>query len=85
LILGPFVPNIVDDEGYEVPKPEELWTLFDEKKWSCDWKAKNILIFAIGVDEYYLISHLTSTKEMWDTLEVAREGIHILKNLISMF
>ena len=39
--------------GVTVPKPENLW---DEKKWSCDWKAKNIIISALSVDELYRIS-----------------------------
>lgn len=38
----------------------------DEKKWSCDWKAMNILISALVVDEYYFVSHCTTTKAMWD-------------------
>ncbi|XP_050875701.1 uncharacterized protein LOC127079349 [Lathyrus oleraceus] len=44
------------------------------KLWSHDWKAHNILIFALGVDEYYRVSHCETAKAMWDALEVAHEG-----------
>lgn len=58
-------------EGDIVPKLEAQWTAEDEKKWSYDWKARNILIPTLGVDEYYRVSHCTTAKAMWDTLLVA--------------
>ena len=33
-----------------------------------------MIISALGVDEYYRVSHCMTTKEMWDALEVAHEG-----------
>ena len=33
-----------------------------------------MIISALGVDEYYRVSHCTTAKEMWDSLEIAHEG-----------
>jgi hypothetical protein len=65
IVNEPFLPTMVNNnKGMEVSKLEELWTPLDEKKWSCDWKEKNILISFIDVDEYYRISHYNSDKEI---------------------
>ena len=64
-----------------MPKPENLWDENDNKKWSCDWKAKNIIICALGVDKFYRISHCQTAKAMWDTLQVAHEGTNDVKQV----
>ena len=61
---GPFQITMRNDAGAIVPKPEDQWNEMDEKKWSCDWRGKNMIISALGVDEYYRVSHCTSAKEM---------------------
>jgi hypothetical protein len=66
-------------EGNIVPKPEAQWTADDEKKWVYDWKARNILISALDVDEYYRVSHCTTAKEMRDALQVTHEGTNEVK------
>ncbi|XP_050889936.1 uncharacterized protein LOC127095266 [Lathyrus oleraceus] len=62
-----------------VPKPEAQWTADDEKKWAYDWRARNILISAFRVDEYYTVSHCTTVKEMWDALQVTYDGTNEVK------
>ena len=37
-------------------------------------KAKNIITFALSMDEYFRVSNCKNAKEMWDTLQVTYEG-----------
>ena len=37
-------------------------------------KAKNIITYALGMDEYFRVSNCKSAKDMWDTLQVTHEG-----------
>ncbi|MCI30561.1 hypothetical protein A2U01_0051771, partial [Trifolium medium] len=53
---GPFVPKITNAADVEVPKPENEWTTEEDKKVCYGWKARNILISALGMDEYYRVS-----------------------------
>ena len=71
---GPFQITMRNDAGAIVPKPEDQWNEMDEKKWSCDWRGRNMIISTLGVYEYYRVSRCTSAKEMWDALEIAHEG-----------
>ncbi|XP_058785733.1 uncharacterized protein LOC131660504 [Vicia villosa] len=60
-------------DGVVLPKPEAQWNAEDEKKWLYDWKARNVLISSLGVDGYYHVSHCTTAKSIWDSLQVAHE------------
>ena len=71
---GPFQITMLNAAGARVAKPQDDWDEKDEKKWSSDWRGRNMIISALGVDEYYRVSHCTTAKEMWDALEVAHEG-----------
>ncbi|XP_050916824.1 uncharacterized protein LOC127131997 [Lathyrus oleraceus] len=62
-----------------VPKPKAQWNADDEKKWLCDWKERNILIYALGFDEYFRVSHCIIAKAVWDSLQVAHEDTHKVK------
>ncbi|XP_050916134.1 uncharacterized protein LOC127131247 [Lathyrus oleraceus] len=66
-------------DGVVVPKSEAQWTADDEKKWSHDWKARNILISSLGVNDYYRVFHCTTAKAMWDSLQFAYEGTNEVK------
>lgn len=48
---GPTQITMTNVDGIVVPKPEAQWDANDEKKWSCVWKSRNILISSLGVDE----------------------------------
>ena len=37
-------------------------------------KAKNIITFALCMDEYFSVSDCKNAKKMWDTLQVTHEG-----------
>ena len=75
---GPMVTY--DVGGISMPKLKNIWDENDNKKWSCDQKAKNIILSELGVDEFYLISHYQTTKAMWETLQVAHEGTNKAKH-----
>ena len=65
---GPNEITMTNEEGVTIPKPEAQWDANDWKLWSHDWKAKNILTYALGVDEFYRVSHCETAKAMWDAL-----------------
>ncbi|XP_050906526.1 uncharacterized protein LOC127120164 [Lathyrus oleraceus] len=71
--------TMTNADGFVIPKPEAQWNEEDEKKYSYDWKSINILITALGVDEYYRVSHCTSAKAMWDSLQITYEGTNDVK------
>lgn len=75
---GRFNPTKVVD-GVVQYKTEEEWTDDDKKKVQYDLKARNILISAIGVNEYYSISHCKTAKAMWDALMDLHEGTEDVK------
>ena len=51
----------------------------ENKKAKFDCIAKNIITSALNSDELFRISQCSSTKEMWDTLEVTHEGKNDVK------
>ncbi|XP_050889072.1 uncharacterized protein LOC127094258 [Lathyrus oleraceus] len=62
-----------------VPKLENQWNDNHKILWSYDWKAQNILISALGVDEFYRVSHYETAKVLWDALEVSHDGTNEVK------
>ena len=91
IINGPTQVTVTDANGVVTPKPRALWKDDDSKKWGHDWKVQNILIFALGIDEFYRISHCETPKAIWDTLQVSHDGMgsnkleltHLIKSLNS--
>ncbi|XP_068465980.1 uncharacterized protein [Phaseolus vulgaris] len=68
---GLFVPQVKkDDVLVDKPSSEQA----ENKKAKFDWIAKNIITSALSCDEFFRISQCSSTKEMWDILEVRHEG-----------
>ncbi|XP_050920455.1 uncharacterized protein LOC127138096 [Lathyrus oleraceus] len=70
---------MTNGEGVIIPKSENQWNDNDKKLWSHGWKAQNILRSALGVDEYYCVSHCETAKAMYDLLEVAHKGTNEVK------
>jgi len=70
---GPFIPRIEKAE-YFTRKPWSQWTNEESEKAKFDCIAKNIITSFVNFNEFFMISHCESTKEMWDTLEVIHEG-----------
>jgi len=78
MVNGPFQPIKVV-EGKNVPKEFSQWTTDENKRAHYDVRAKNIISFALTLDEFYRVSVYESAKEMWDVLEVTHEVTHEVK------
>ncbi|XP_070015681.1 uncharacterized protein [Nicotiana sylvestris] len=71
---GPLETTKKTSEGLEVPKTRADYTAEDLKKWEKNVKANKWLVCGLGLDEYSRIQSCNTTKEIWDTLQVAHEG-----------
>ena len=76
---GPLIPTKVIEDGSEVPKKPEEFNAEDFKMMEKNAKAKKLLYFGLGPDEYTRISEYESAKEIWDALQVAHEGTNQVK------
>lgn len=57
-----------------VIKEFSLWTLDENKRAHYDVRANHIISFALTIDEFYRVLVCCLAKEMWDVLEITREG-----------
>ncbi|XP_070009701.1 uncharacterized protein [Nicotiana sylvestris] len=71
---GPLASTKKNVEGVDVSKTRDDCTGEDLKKWEKNTKAKKWLVYGLGPNEYNRIQSCTTTKEIWDTLQVAHEG-----------
>lgn len=78
MINGPYEPTKVVD-GKDVIKNFTEWNMDESKRAHYDVKAKNIISSTLTMDEFFRILNCTSAKEMWDVLEVTREGTDEVK------
>lgn len=76
---GPNKISMTNCEVIVVSKPEAQWNNNDRKLGSHDWKTQNILIFALGNDEYYRVSHCEISQDIWEALDVTNEGNNEVK------
>ena len=67
------MPKTVID-GIIVDKPWSEWRDSESKKAQFDCMVKNIITSTLNLEEFFRISQCSSTKEMWDILEVTHEG-----------
>ena len=73
--IGPYIPTVVDvSTSTTTQKPRDKRTEEDRRRIQYDLKAKNIIISALGIYEYFRVSNCTNAKEMWDTLQLTHEG-----------
>jgi len=71
---GPLIPKKTLKNGSSVPKKYEEFNAEDFRMMEKNAKAKKLLYFGLGPDEYTRISKCESAKEIWDALQVAYEG-----------
>ena len=72
-VIGPFLPmTVVNDVTVE--KSFDELTDVENKKVQYDYIAKNIITYALNLDDFFRVSQCNSAKEMWDILEVTHEG-----------
>ncbi|XP_070049779.1 uncharacterized protein [Nicotiana tomentosiformis] len=62
-----------------VPKTRKEYNDVDQKAIEKNFRAKKILVYGIGLDEYNRISACQSAKEIWEALQTAYEGITQVK------
>ena len=60
-------------------KPKTDWKANDTKKVQYVLKVRDILIFAIGVNEYLYVSRCQMPKMMWDALQTLNESTEDVK------
>ncbi|XP_070004627.1 uncharacterized protein [Nicotiana sylvestris] len=72
-------------KGVDMPKTRVDCTAEDLNKWEKNAKAKKWLVCGLGLDEYNRIQSCTTTKEIWDTLQVTHEGTLLeSKNIVTL-
>jgi len=76
---GPLITIKVTENETEVRKEPNEFDADDFKKMEKNAKAKKLLYFDLGLDEYTCISECESTKDIWDALQVAHEGTNQVK------
>ena len=78
IVKGQYIPMSVVN-GIFVAKPYNELTEAENKRVQYDCVAKNIITSALNLDEFFRVSQCSSTKEMWDILEVTHEGTNDVK------
>ena len=71
---GPLIPKKAIEDGKIILKKPQEFNSDDSKIMEKIVKAKKLLYFGLGTDEYTRISECESANEIWDVLRVAREG-----------
>ena len=71
---GPYIPMKTTKDGKTVPKKSNKFDSDDFKKMEKNGRAKKMLYFDLGPDEYTHISECESVKKIWNALHVAHEG-----------
>ncbi|XP_061372354.1 uncharacterized protein LOC133314843 [Gastrolobium bilobum] len=72
-------PTTLDDNGKIVPKKHTDFTRDELEKAQYNSKAKNLIVNALGKDEYYRVSSCKTAREMWLILETTHEGTSEVK------
>jgi len=65
---GPFIPTKVNKDGTNIHKKPEEFNAEDYKMMEKNAKAKKILYFGLGPDDYTRISEYESAKDIWEAL-----------------
>jgi len=79
IVNGPYIPVKVITDGKTVPKEPKEFDSDDFRKMEKIAKAKKLLYFGIGPDEYTRISECESTNEIWNALQIAHKGTNQVK------
>ena len=73
IVNDTYIPMFVVN-GVHVEKSYDELTDAENKKVQNDCVTKNIITYALNHDEFFKVSQCSSTKEMWEILEVTYEG-----------
>ncbi|KAL4271733.1 hypothetical protein GQ457_13G016510 [Hibiscus cannabinus] len=75
---GPTIPMKIVRET-QVPKERHDWSIQERKQVQLIAKAMYILLYALGLEEFAIVSSCDNAKEIWDKLEVVHEGTNEVK------
>jgi len=75
----PLIPMKVNENGTKTHKKPEEFDSDDYKMMEKNVKAKKLLCFGLGLDEYTRISKCELAKDIWEALQVAHEGTNQVK------
>ena len=75
----PLIPKVTKEDGKVIIKKSEEFDGDDYRMMEKNAKAKKLLYFGLGPDEYTRISECESAKEIWDALQIAHEGANQVK------
>ncbi|KAG6662692.1 hypothetical protein CIPAW_03G261000 [Carya illinoinensis] len=73
IVNGPYIPTKVVG-GVKVKKEEEEFDREDDRLYTLNLTAMNLLYNALNGNEFNKIMNCTTAKEIWDNLEVTYEG-----------
>ena len=77
---GALVPTKPSEDGNTmIPKEPKEFNSADFKMMEKNAKAKKLLYFGLGPDEYVRISECRTAKDIWDALQIAHEGTNQVK------
>ena len=63
---GPLIPKVIKEDGKVIIKKPEEFDSDGYRMMEKNAKAKKLLYFGLGPDEYTRISECESAKEIWD-------------------
>jgi len=76
---GPLVPMETTSSGSKIPNKVESYESKDFRMMEKNAKAKKVLYFGLGPEEYTRISECESARDIWNALRVAHEGTNQVK------
>ncbi|XP_070039781.1 uncharacterized protein [Nicotiana tomentosiformis] len=76
---GPLIPTKQNTQTETVPNDPSEFVATDFRMIEKNAKAKKILIYRLGPDEYNRISVCSNAKQIWDVLQTAHEGTNQVK------
>ena len=79
IVNGPYIPMKTTEDGKTVAKKPEEFDSEDFKKMEKNAKAKKLLYFGLGSDEYTWISKSECAKQIWNALRMAHKGTNQVK------
>ena len=79
IVNDPHVPVKATTDGKTILKEPKEFDLYDFRKMEENAKAKKLLYFGLGPDDFTRISECESSREIWYALRVAHEGTNQVK------
>ena len=79
ILTGWTHPTMKDSEGRSILKPEEIWSLDEDRLENYNVKALNAIFNTVDINQFKLISTCETAKEAWNILQTSYEGTDAVK------